>query len=209
MDLSFYGANCLAIGTKQARFVVDDNLKELGGNEVIKAGDVALFTTRPHGLPKAEPKLIIDGPGEYEVSNVSVYGIAARAHIDEADKKTATIYKIVTDDIRVLVLGHIYPELSEAKLEEIGLIDVLVVPVGGNGFTLDATGALKLIKKIEPKLIIPTYFADKDLKFEIPPQSLEEALNNLAMEPKEPVAKLKLKATDLIDSTQLILLEKS
>jgi L-ascorbate metabolism protein UlaG (beta-lactamase superfamily) len=208
MDLSFYGANCVSVGTKQARFVIDDNLKELGGSEVIKAGDVALFTSRPHGIPKAEPKLVIDGPGEYEVANVSIYGIAARAHIDEADHKNATMYKIVTDDIRLLVLGHIYPELSEAQLEEIGIIDVLVVPVGGNGFTLDATGALTLIRKLEPKLIIPTHFADKDLKFEVPPQPLEDALKNLAMEPKETIAKLKLKPTDLTDSTQLVILEK-
>jgi L-ascorbate metabolism protein UlaG (beta-lactamase superfamily) len=209
MDLTFYGANCVSVATKQARFVVDDNLKEVGGNEVIKAGDVALFTSNPHGLTKAEPKLTIDGPGEYEVANVSIYGIAARAHIDEAGQKYATIYKIVTDEIRLLVLGHIYPELSEAQLEEIGTVDVLTVPVGGNGFTLDASGALALIKKIEPKLIIPTYYADKALKFEVPAQSLEDALKNLAMEPKETVAKLKVKAADLTDLTQLVVLQKS
>src|SRR5579864_3874326 len=127
MDLTFYGANCVAVATKQTRFVVDDNLKEMGGNHVVRAGDVALFTSNPHDIPKAVPKLIIDGPGEYEVANVSIYGIAARAHIDEPKDKSATIYKIVTDEIRLLVLGHIYPELSEAQLEEIGTVDIITV----------------------------------------------------------------------------------
>jgi len=209
MDLTFHGANCVGVATKQVRFIIDDNIKELGGSEVTKAGDVALFTSNPHGLPKAEPKMVLDGSGEYEVSNVSIYGIAARTHIDDPGQKNATIYKIVTDEIRLLVLGHVYPELSEAQLEDIGTIDVLTVPVGGNGFTLDAIGALTLIKKIEPKLVIPTYYADSSLKFEVPAQSLEDALKNLAMEPKETVSKLKLKAADLNDLTQLIILEKS
>ena len=209
MDIAFHGANCVSVATKQARFVIDDNLAELGGSEISKAGDIALFTSNPHGLPKAEPKLVIDGPGECEVANVSVYGIAARAHIDEPKEMNATMYKIVTDEIRLLVLGHVYPELSEAQLEAIGTIDLLTVPVGGNGFTLDAIGALKLIKKLEPKIVIPTHYADSKLKFEVPQQSLEDALKNLAMEPKETFAKLKLKSADLTDAMQLIILEKS
>ena len=209
MDITFHGANCVAVVTKNARFVIDDNLQELGGKEVSKAGDVALFTANPHGLPKAAPKLVIDGPGECEVSNVSVYGIAARAHMDEPKQKNATIYKIVTDEIRLVVLGHVYPELSEAQLEEIGTVDVLIVPVGGNGFTLDAVGAQTMIRKLEPKLVIPTHYADNTLKFEVPQQSLEDALKNLAMEPKETVAKLRIKPADLGETAQLVILEKS
>jgi L-ascorbate metabolism protein UlaG (beta-lactamase superfamily) len=84
-----------------------------------------------------------------------------------------------------------------------------VVPVGGNGYTVDPIGALKLIKEIEPKLVIPTHYADKALKYPVPQQELSVALKELAMEPKETVAKLKLKPTELTDVTQLIILEKS
>jgi len=84
----------------------------------------------------------------------------------------------------------------------------MFVPVGGNGYTLDAIGALKLIKKIEPKLVIPTHYDDSGLKFPVPQQTLEEALKSLAMEPKETVTKLRLKSGELGDVTQLIVLEK-
>ncbi|HEV7454975.1 MAG TPA: MBL fold metallo-hydrolase [Candidatus Saccharimonadales bacterium] len=208
MDIQFYGANCITLSNKQARVVIDDNLASFGGKSVAKEGDVALFTAK-HTAPAASAKIVIDKPGEYEVSGVSVYGIPARAHMDEDKSKTATMYKLVFDDISVLITGHVYPELSDAQLEAIGMIDVLFVPIGGNGYTLDGIGALKLIKKIDPKLIIPTHYDDPKLNFEVPQQTLEQGLKAMAMEPKETVGKLKLKSADLAEAKGLIVLESS
>ncbi|MEK7152962.1 MAG: MBL fold metallo-hydrolase [Patescibacteria group bacterium] len=208
MEIQFHGANCITLATKQARVVIDDNLADLGGKPVIRTGDVALFTSA-HADPAQAAKIVIDQPGEYEVSGVSIYGIAARAHMDEEKQSTATMYKLIVEDVRILVTGHVYPELSDAQLETIGMIDVMFVPVGGNGYTLDGIGALKLIKKVEPKLIIPTHFDNKGLAFPVPQQELELALKGIAMEPKETVGKLKLKSSDLGDALQLIILEQS
>ncbi len=208
MDIQFYGANCITITTKQARVVIDDNLSDLGGKTVSKAGDVALFTMA-HGQPAQEAKIVIDQPGEYEVSGVSIYGIPVRAHIDEASQKTATMYKLLADDLKVLITGHAYPDLTDKQLEQIGMIDVMIVPVGGNGYTLDGVGALKLIKKVEPKLVIPTHYDAGKLSFPVPQQPLADALRALAMEPKETVAKLRVKSSELNDITQLVVIEQS
>jgi L-ascorbate metabolism protein UlaG (beta-lactamase superfamily) len=207
MDIQFYGANCIVLTTKHARVVVDDNLVDLGRKSITKAGDIALFTGA-HGDPAQPVKIVVDQPGEYEVSGVSIYGIAARAHIDEEKQKTVSMYKIIIDDLRILVTGHVYPELSDAQLETIGMVDVLFVPVGGNGYTLDPIGALKLIKAIEPKLIIPTHYDSSAIKYPVPQQELEQALKALAMEPKETIAKLKVKAGELGDIAQLTVLEQ-
>ena len=207
MELQFYGANCLRITTKKAKIVIDDNLTDLGQKPTIKAGDIALFTGA-HGATPAETQLTIDQPGEYEVSEVSVKGIAARANMDEEGKQSATMYRLEADDVRVGVVGHIFPELSDAQLEALGTIDVLIIPVGNSGYTMDATGALNLIKEIEPKLVIPTHYEEKGLKYPVPQVSLEEALKGLAMEPRETVAKLKIKQADFGETTELIVLEK-
>lgn len=206
MDIQFYGANALTLTTKQTRLVIDDNLAALGAKSITKEGDVALCTAAP---TESAARLSINEPGEYEVSGVSIYGIAARAHMDEDKEKTATIYKIVADDTSVLVVGHIYPELTDVQLEAIGMVDVMLVPVGGNGYTLDAIGALKLIKKIEPKIVVPTHFDDPKLQFPVPQHSLEDALKGLSMEPKETITKLKCKQMELADTTQLVVLERS
>lgn len=208
MDIQFYGANCVSLANKQARVVIDDNLADLGSKTASKPGDIALFTAA-HGQAGNAPKIVIDSPGEYEVSGVSIYGITARGHVDEAGQKSATMYKVVIDDFKVLITGHIYPELTDKQLESIGMIDVMIVPIGGNGYTLDGVGALKLVKKIEPKIVIPTHYDDKALTFPMVQQPLADALKGLAMEPREVPAKLKLKATDLSDATQLLVVEKS
>ncbi len=208
MDLQFYGANCVSVSHKGTRLIIDDNLAELGGKSVTKADDVALCTMHPKDSPEA--RLIFDGPGEYEVADVSIIGIAARAHMEADDKnRDATMFKLIAGDHSVLLAGHIYPELNDAQLEAIGMVDVLVVPVGGNGYTVDPVGALKLIKAIEPKLVIPTHYADKSLNFPMPQQDLAAALKEIGLEPQETTSKFKLKPTELTDVTQLVVLEKS
>ncbi|HTE22717.1 MAG TPA: MBL fold metallo-hydrolase [Candidatus Limnocylindria bacterium] len=209
MEIQYFGANCVRISTKKASVIVDDNLPDLGQKSVTKNGEIALFTG-PHGdpSPKVDKKIVIDQPGEYEVADTSIQGIAAQAHIDEAGQKNATIFKIVDDDIRVVVTGHIYPELTDDQLESLGMVDVLIIPIGGNGYTLDGVGALKLIRKVDPKIVIPTHFDEEGFTFPVPQQPLSDALKPLAMEPKETVAKLKVKPAELTDTTQLIILER-
>lgn len=209
MDLQFYGANCIVLSAKGVRVVIDDNLAALGGKTVTKPGDIVLFTSSlTKNQPKAEPKLIVDHGGEYEVSDISIYGIPARAHMDEEGKQTATMYKLISKELSIFIPGHIYPELNDDQLESIGMVDVMLVPVGGNGFTLDPVGALKVIKKIEPKIVVPTYFDTKGLNFEVPAQTLEQAITGLAMEVSETVPVLKLKPGEVSDITRLVVVEK-
>jgi len=204
--MQFYGANCLVLSNKQTRVVVDDTLVELGGKSITKDGDICLFTGN-HQPVSGVPKLVIDMPGEYEASNVSIVGMQVRSHMDEQGAKSAVMYKITWGDTRVLVTGHIFPKLTDDQLEAIGIVDVMFVPVGGNGYTLDATGALQLIKAIEPKLVVPTHYADAKLAFEVPQAELDDALVTLAMESKDKISKLQFKPAEATDTTQLVVLE--
>lgn len=206
MEIQYHGANCVSISTKKARIVIDDNLNQVGLKSIVGKDNIAVYTVPPASMPEA--RLVISDPGEYEVSDISIFGIEARAHMDEAEQHSATIYKIQEGDIRVAVVGHIHPDISEDYLEELGAVDILIIPVGGNGFTLDGIGALSVIKKIDPRVIIPTHYDDGKTKYEVPQQPLEEALKGLAMEPKETLSKFKPKPVDLAESMQLIVLER-
>lgn len=207
MEIQYYGANCIRLTTKQASITIDDNLKELGLKSQTKTGDILIFTSA-HGEPEADAKIVIDQPGEYEIAEVSIVGLPARSHMDEEAGRTATIYKLTIDDIRVLVTGHIYPELSEQQLEDISLVDILIIPVGGNGYTLDGEGALKIIKQIEPKILIPVHYADKAVGYPVPMQELQSALSTLGMEAKQPQDKLKIKNTDISENLELVILAR-
>lgn len=207
MDLQLHGANCITINAKGSRITIDDNLADLGGKKVHKADDVVLFTGA-HGAPIKDARLLVDQPGEYEVGGIAIYGIAARSHLDEEGKKSTTMYKIIFDEISVLITGHIHPDLSESQLEAIGSVDAMLVPVGGNGYTLDSIGALKVFKEVEPKIVIPTHYQDEDLEYPVPQQPLEDAIKAFGMEPKETTDKLRLKAGNIETATQLIVVKK-
>lgn len=208
MDLQYFGANCVRLTTKDASIVIDDNLEAHGLKPIATAKDIILRSTYDPEAKPQESVLTIGQPGEYEVSRVAIQGIPARAHMDEEGKLSATIFKLATTDLRVVVTGNIYPDLSDDQLEAIGTVDVLVIPVGGNGFTLDATGALKVIKKIEPKIIVPVHYADPKVKYEVPQAELADVLKNMSMEAHETVPKLHLKAADLPETAQLIVVER-
>ena len=206
MELSFFGANCIRISTKKAQIVIDDNLDKLGLKSVTKPTDISLHTHAD--IPSKPAHFTADMPGEYEISGVVIHGVSARLHMDEEGKKSAVIYTITADDMKLAVLGHIYPELSEDQLEAIGLVDIALVPVGNNGYTLDGVGALQIIKKIEPKIVIPTHYADKAIKYEVPQVELAEALKNLGMEPSETLDRYKPNRADWTDTAHLIVLKR-
>ncbi len=206
MELQYHGANCISILTKKVRVVIDDNLSQVGLKSIIKPEDVTIYTNTQDNYQ--DSRLVISDPGEYEVSEVSVFGIPARSHMDEKGQESATIFKIQYEDIRVGVVGHIHPDISEEYIEELGAVDILVVPVGGNGYTLDGIGARSVIKKFDPKVVIPTHYADSKITYPVPQQDLAEALKGLSMEPKDTLSKFKPKSSDLIDGLSLVVLER-
>ena len=206
MEIQYFGANCLRITTRGATFVVDDNLAKLGLKSITKPTDVALHTNA--SMPQLPSHFTADMPGEYEVAEVSIHGVGARGAKDEPGQTSSTIFTIAAADLRVVIIGHIHPELSDDQVEAIDGVDIAIVPVG-DGETLDGAGALQIIKKIEPKVVIPTHFADKALKYAAPQAELADALKGLSMEPAETVDKFKAKAGDLADTTRLIVLTRS
>lgn len=199
MELSYKGANCIQINTKTGSLVTDPNLTTLGLKDVPTAKtDIYLLTQEEFRPANSGESFVISTPGEYEVKGFSIQGLAARSHMDAEDKHSATIYRINIGLLNILVTGHIYPELSDKQLEQLGIIDVMVVPVGGNGYTLDATGASKLVRRVDPKIVIPTHFADPSINYPVPQRELEEFVKELGA-PYGTVDKLKLKTDALLD----------
>jgi L-ascorbate metabolism protein UlaG (beta-lactamase superfamily) len=206
VEISYFGANCIRLTSKKASIVVDDELQNIGLKSITKSTDIGLRTNQR--IPKHNTAFEADMPGEYEISGAIIRGIAARSHMDEEGKSSAVIYTVNLDGVKVAVLGHIYPELSESQLEQIGMVDILIAPVGNSGYTMDGLGALKVIKQIEPKVVIPTHFSDKSISYEVPQVDLDEALKGLGMEISETLDKLKYKNSEMTDSTRLIVLNR-
>ncbi len=205
-DIEYKGGNGLIISTKKTDLVVDPDLSVVGLKVLPTKDKVALATEARFATNDSESVLNIEGPGEYEIGDFSIRGIAARRHIDtEADEKKSTIYRIEVGDVRVALLGNIAPQLTEDQLEEIGIIDILVLPVGGNGLTLDATSAAALVRSIDPKAVIPVHYADNTLKYEVPQESVEVFTKELAAPVEKVTGKYKIKASTALPLTLTVI----
>lgn len=207
MDIEYKGANCITLSLKAGTLVVDPKLSSVGLKDVTNKVDVVL-ATQPDFTAEVEGALVIDGPGEYEVRGVSVKGIPAQRHIDTpAEGLKATMYRIDTSETSIGVIGHV-AKLSDAQLEELGVLDILIVPVGGNGYTLDAHAAIQLIRQIDPKMVIPTHYADKAINYEVPQAELEPFLKELGAA-HQVAAKLKLKGGTLPETLTVLELTRT
>jgi len=131
---------------------------------------------------------VIDGPGEYEVGGIFIQGFSSEGASGRINK----IYTLELDNIRLCHLGGLaHPTLNPDVIEEMGVIDILFVPIGGE--TLSPKDAAKLASSLEPKLIIPLLCEDGKGSEETLKTFLKEAGGG-----KETVTdKLSLKKKDL------------
>ena len=195
-DLEYKGANGLVIATKKTQLVVDPKLSLVGLKDLSVKEAVEIATESRFSLDDGAAKLRIEGPGEYEVGDASIKGISAVRHIDnDADEPLSTVYRVELGEIRLAILGNIASKLSEEQLEEIGVVDIVVIPVGGSGYTLDATSAAALVRQIDPRVVIPIHYADSAVKYEVPQDSLDVFVKELSAPMEDAGTKYKVKSS--------------
>lgn len=192
MDIEYKGANCLTITTKKTTLVVDPKLSAVGLKDIMPKNAIVL-ATQPDFFVATEEGIVIDRPGDYEARDISIKGIAAERMLDHDKSQKATIYRVVVGDVTFAIVGHIAITLNEEQLEALGVVDVLVVPVGGNGYTLDGHQAVGVVRQIDPKVVIPTHYADKALSYEVPQMDLEPFAKELSAAQHEKMPKWKIK----------------
>lgn len=193
-DIEYKGGNTVVIATKKSTAVFDPKLSLVGLKDLAVKDAVEIATESRFALNSPAAKLHIEGPGEYEVGDFSIRATAAIRHIDASDAKPlSTMYRVEIGDVRLAVLGNIESKLTEDQLESLGVIDLLILPVGGGGYTLDATSAAAMVRQIGPKAVIPVHYADSALQYEVAQDTLGVFTKELAA-PVEIVSKYKVKS---------------
>jgi L-ascorbate metabolism protein UlaG (beta-lactamase superfamily) len=136
-----------------------------------------------------KPFFII-GPGEYEIKDVFIKGLSSESGYD-GEKRINTVYSVSLEGMNICFLGAVNtPTLPKETDEAIDGVDILFVPIGGEG-VLNPSDAYKMAVGIEPKIIIPIHYGDIGGK-----DALKSFLKEAGENPK-PEAKLTLKKKDL------------
>lgn len=206
MDLQYFGANNLKIMTKKATIVVDPQSDVTNLKTDLKKVSIVAATQQAFAPTATQDGLfLIDGPGEYEFEDCSIKGISAQPHTGASGDKSATMYRFSNGEASVLVTGHIDGKLSEEQLEAIGVVDILVVPVGGGGYTLDALEAATVARAVEPKVVIPVHAKDDGFSYDVPQQEIDLFVKELgAPVNEEQVDKFKIKSLPEALTVQLL-----
>lgn len=150
---------------------------------------------------------VIQGPGEYEVKSLFLYGIPSW-HDDTAgaDRGANTIYLLESEGLSLAHLGDLgQTEVTTEQLEHLEGVDILFVPVGGT-YTLNAKQAAAIVSQIEPRLIIPMHYQMPGLKLSKPLDGVEKFVHEMGLK-AETVDKLKItQATLPQEETKLVVL---
>jgi L-ascorbate metabolism protein UlaG (beta-lactamase superfamily) len=155
-------------------------------------------------------KKIISNPGEYEIMGVSIIGLSSY-HDDEKGEKRGknTIYIYEAEGLRVAHLGDLGHELTDDLVDQMGAIDILMIPVGGD-YTIGPKEASNIVSKIDPYFVIPMHYKVDGMTDTFSAlQPLDAFLKEVGI-PSETLPKLSIKKSEMQEdqNTKVIVLER-
>lgn len=159
MEITYLGHSAFRLRGKDVTVVTDPFPPALGLSMGKPQADIVTVShdTPNHSFVEGVQgsKREIRGPGEYEVQDLLIAGIATAREPLKGTTNTAYVFRF--DDLIVCHLGDLKGALQDSAVEEIGSIDVLLVPVGG-GNVLGPSQAAHVIQQLEPSIVIPMHY---------------------------------------------------
>ncbi len=203
-DIQYLGHSCFRLRGREGIVLCDPYTESVGLDLGRQTAHIVTVSHNHPGhnntaavRPAQDTVFVIDGPGEYEVRGILISGVRT-FHDQDKGKQYGfnTVYIIRIDDVVFCHLGDIAHELTQQQLEEIGNVDVLFVPVGGDK-TLDPSEAGSLISQIEPRVVIPMHYA-------LPQQSavrdlapLDKFIHEMGIKDPQPQEKFSISVSSL------------
>jgi L-ascorbate metabolism protein UlaG (beta-lactamase superfamily) len=205
MQIQYFGLSSFKITSKDTVVITDPFHKDSGLTPPRGAADILILAEKNNKIYSAVSGISgqhfdVTDPGGYDIKGVTVTGIPLKQ-----ENKYVSAFLIESEDIRILNLTHVHEfNLTEDELEELGEIDILILPVGGNT-VLSASAASKIVNTIEPKIVIPSHYKMPGLIFDL--DAKDKFIKEMGGK-KEELEKLTVKKKDLQEEeTKLIILE--
>jgi L-ascorbate metabolism protein UlaG (beta-lactamase superfamily) len=210
MEITWYGQTCFRLSERGlAAVVTDPHPPEIGLTfprprahivTVSYDDDQCRYVSGVRG-----PFKLLDGPGEYEIGDVFVTGIATFADGKRgASRGLNTIFTFNFGELSVCHLGRLGHVPTQSQVENVGTVNILLVPVGGSG-SLSPARASEVISLFEPNIVVPMYYKVPGLQVKL--GTLDPFLKEMGLEKMASQEMLKVNRTDLSEETQIIVLD--
>ncbi|MBN1188328.1 MAG: MBL fold metallo-hydrolase [Dehalococcoidales bacterium] len=208
MEITWLGYSCFLLKGKNISVITDPFPPDLGYTSKIPDARIVSVSHdhTEHSFVEAVSgeKKVVSRPGEYEIGGVLIIGIPT---YHDTENGTAlgknTIFVIEIDDVTICHLGDLGHSLNSNQIEEMGNVDILLVPVGG-GSTINATQAAAVVRSLDPKIVIPMHYKTLTLNKELEP--VDKFLKEMGLSEVVPQAKLSITKSGLPTTTQVLVL---
>jgi L-ascorbate metabolism protein UlaG (beta-lactamase superfamily) len=210
MEITWFGQTCFRLSERGLATVVTDPYSPEIGLTLPRSR--AHIVTVSYDDPQCRytsgvrgPFKLLDGPGEYEIGTVFVTGIATYADGKRgAARGLNTVFTFSFDSLTVCHLGRLGHVPTQSQVEDLGTVDILLVPVGGMG-SLSPAQASEVISLFEPSFVIPMYYKIPGLQVKL--GTLSRFLKEMGLEKVDSQEAFKVSRSSLSEETQVIVLE--
>ena len=212
MKVKWLGHACFLIESREGLRVITDPYTVGGGigySPVSETADVVLVS-HDHGdhsnvsAVQGKPD-VIRGSGPQTARGAQFRGVAT--YHDGAQGKQRgvnTVFCFTMDDVKLCHLGDLGHVLTAEQAEEIGSVDVLLIPVGGF-YTIDADEATRVCDLLSPRLVIPMHFRTSGCAFPI--AGVDDFLKGKERVHRAGASEKDLEREDLPSDVEIVVLE--
>lgn len=217
MNIQYYGDFCFKISTKPAGRATEDIIiwtdpLQKGAGLRSPQGQVDIVFLS-HGKKEEtkdtlkEETIVFDAPGEYAAKGISALGFPTYADMNEGkDRGQNTVFVFESEDIHVGYLGSLGHDITPDLVDKLDGVDILFVPVGGSD-TLEVKTVVELVRKIEPKIVIPMHYKIPGLL--LPLETEKAFCTAIGNCPSQVISKLNIKKKELEEKkAEVVLFER-
>ncbi len=211
MEISWHGLSCFRLTERGMATVVTDpyDHNSVGFAPLKLRGEIVTvshdapgynFVTSVKGRTR-----VITGPGEFEIGGVFITGVQTnRKSKRSTNGLRNTLYVFDYDGITVAHLGDLQRVPSQTEIENLGGVNVVLVPVG-DGKSINASKAAEIVSLLEPGIVIPMHYQVPESNLELAP--LNRFLNEMGVGEVEPIPTLKIARKSVPNEARVVVLK--
>lgn len=212
MEIAYLGHSAFRLKGKLGAVVTDPYDEKIGKFPKDVQADI-LTISHEHSDHNAFDRVTgvkfkIDGPGEYEIAGISVVGVGS-FHDDKNGEERGknTMYVIEIDGLRIAHLGDLGHKLSQDQLNDLGSVDILMIPVGGT-YTVDPKVAVEVTRQIDPWVVIPMHYDQPEIVVPAKLASVDEYLKEMGKTDIAPVSKYAITSASLPTELTVVVMDR-
>jgi L-ascorbate metabolism protein UlaG (beta-lactamase superfamily) len=164
LKIQWFGHSCFLITSTDGKRVLTDPFNASVGYPVPSVETEVVLVSHSHGdhnntaAAKGNPQ-IVRTEGESSAAGMSFLGVSSfHDNSGGSQRGKNIIFVWEMDSVRLAHLGDLgQQELTADQVAEIGKVDLIFIPVGGN-YTIDAKQATKVMEQLSPKLVFPMHY---------------------------------------------------